>query len=89
MVAEIVPNCSKASSQAVIRGTVELSRIIYSDGLCGYNGLVDVGYGKHLRVDHNKDEFALGRNHINGIEGFWGDAENSLDALSRYGSQYL
>ena len=75
---EIVPNCSKATLQAVIRGRVELKSIIYSDGWRGYNGLVDVGYGKHLRVDHGKDEFAIGRNHINGIEGFWGYAKTRL-----------
>jgi len=44
----------------------------------GYNGLVDVGYGKHLRVDHSKDEFAKGLNHSNGIEGFWGYAKTRL-----------
>ena len=69
---EIVPNCSKATLQEVIRGRVELKSIIYSDGWRGYNGLVDVGYGKHLRIDHGQDEFAKGRTHINGIEGFWG-----------------
>ena len=47
-------------------------------GVGGYNGLVDVGYGKHLRVDHGKDEFAIGRNHINGIEGFWGYSKTRL-----------
>ena len=75
---EIVANCSKATLQAVIRGRVELKSIIYSDGWRGYNGLVDVGYGKHLRVDHSKNEFAKGRNHINGIEGFWGYAKTRL-----------
>ena len=75
---EIVANCSKATLQAVIRGKVELKSIIYSDGWRGYNGLVDVGYGKHLRVDHSKNEFAKGRNHINGIEGFWGYAKTRL-----------
>jgi len=37
-----------------------------------------VGYGKHLRVDHVKDEFAKGRKHINGIEVFWGHAKTRL-----------
>lgn len=64
---EILPNCSKAPLQKVIRGKVELESIIYPDGWRGYNGLVDVGDGKHLRVDHSKDDFAKGRNHINGI----------------------
>jgi len=75
---EIVPNCSKVTLQAVIRGKVELDSIIYSDRWRGYNGLVDVGYGKHLRVDHGRDEFAKGRTHINGIEGFWGYAKSRL-----------
>lgn len=75
---EIVENCSKATLQAVIRGKVALQSIIYSDGWRGYNGLVDVGYGKHLRVDHGQDEFAKGRTHINGIEGFWGYAKTRL-----------
>jgi len=75
---EIAANCSNATLQAVIRGRVKLKSIIYSGGWRGYNGLVDVGYGKHLRVDHGQDEFVKGRTHINGIEGFWGYAKTRL-----------
>ena len=75
---EIVPDCSKATLQAVIRGKVEPESVIYSDNWRGYNGLVDVGYGKHLRVDHGRNEFAKGKTHINGIEGFWGFAKARL-----------
>jgi transposase-like protein len=75
---EIIPDCRKNTLQAIIRGRVELGSIVYSDGWRGYNGLVDVGYGKHLRVDHGRDEFARGRTHINGIEGFWGFAKSRL-----------
>ena len=75
---EIVPDCSKASLQAIIRGRVSLESVIYSDGWRGYNGLVDVGYGKHLRVDHGQDEFANGSTHVNGIEGFWGFSKTRL-----------
>jgi transposase-like protein len=75
---EVVPDCSKATLQAIIRGRVALDSVIYSDGWRGYNGLVDVGYGKHLRVDHSQDEFSRGRSHINGIEGFWGFAKSRL-----------
>ncbi|GAA5784857.1 hypothetical protein YWS52_11770 [Chitiniphilus shinanonensis] len=52
--------------------------MIYSDGFSSYDGLVGVGYDKHLRIDHGKNEFARGRNHINGIEGFWGVAKTRL-----------
>jgi transposase len=40
--------------------------------------MVDVGNGKHLRVDHGKDEFARNQTNINGIEGFWGYAKTRL-----------
>ena len=74
---EIVPDCSRATLQAIIRGKVDVSSIINSDGWRGYNGLVDIGYG-HFRVDHSKNEFARGHTHINGIEGFWGLAKVRL-----------
>jgi len=76
---EIVPDCSKSTLQGIIRGRVALDSVIYSDGWRGYNGLVDVGYGKHLRVNHGQDEFVRGRTHINGIEGFWGFAKSRLN----------
>ena len=75
---EIVPDCSRATLQAIIRGRVQLESVIYSDGWRGYNGLVDVGYGKHLRVDHGNNEFVNQKAHINGIEGFWGYAKVRL-----------
>ena len=52
--------------------------IIRSDGWRGYNGLVDVGYEKHLCVDHHWNEFVRGTSHINGIEGFWGFSKSRL-----------
>ena len=75
---ELVPNCRKPTLQAIIRGKVALDSVIDSDGWRGYNGLVDVGYGKHLRVDHGRDEFVRGRIPVNGIEGFWGFAKTRL-----------
>lgn len=78
---ELVPDCSKAVLQRAIRGKVSLDSIIHSDGWRGYDGLVDLGYQKHLRVDHSKDEFASDTdrsNHINGIECFWGYSKTRL-----------
>ena len=75
---EIVPNCKKASLQAVIRGRVELEATIHTDGLKSYDGIVHMGYRKHYRVRHDRDEFARGSAHINGIEGFWGMAKTRL-----------
>jgi transposase-like protein len=75
---QIVPDCAKATLQAIIRGKVTYDSVIYSDGLKSYDGLVDVGYDKHFRIDHGSNEFARGHNHINGIEGFWGVAKTRL-----------
>ena len=75
---EIVPNCKKASLQAIIRGKVELATTIHTDGFRSYDGIVHMGYQKHYRVRHDRDEFAHGTNHINGIEGFWGIAKTRL-----------
>ncbi|MFN8367248.1 MAG: IS1595 family transposase [Candidatus Kapaibacterium sp.] len=75
---QIVPNVSRAALQQVLRGRVTFDSIIHSDGWRAYNGLVDVGYKRHYRINHEKNEFAKGSSHINGIEGFWGFAKTRL-----------
>jgi len=75
---EIVPNVQMKTLQEIIRGKVSIESVIYSDYWRGYNGLVDVGYDKHFRVNHGDNEFASGRNHINGIESFWSYAKMRL-----------
>lgn len=75
---EIVPDASKKTLLKAIRGQVSLDTVIHSDGWRGYNGLVDVGYAKHLRVYHGENEFANGSSHINGIESFWSYAKRRL-----------
>jgi transposase len=79
---EIVPDCSKKTLQAVIRGRVSPETIIHSDKWRGYDGLVDVGYEKHLRVSHGTNQFADGTNHINGIESFWSFAKRRLQKFN-------
>jgi len=39
-------------------------------GWHGYHGLVDVGYDKHFRVHHDKNEFVRGNSHTNRIKSF-------------------
>ncbi|MBV9957324.1 MAG: IS1595 family transposase [Acidobacteria bacterium] len=75
---EIVPNFKKASIQAIIRGKVDLTSTIHTDGFRSYDGIVHMGYQKHYRVRHDLDEFVRGTAHINGIEGFWGMAKTRL-----------
>jgi transposase-like protein len=64
--------------QDIVRGRVDLETVIHSDGWRGYTGLVDLGYKKHFRVHHGKNEFVRGKSHINGIESFWGYAKTRL-----------
>jgi len=88
---EIVPDASKKQLQSATRGKVGLDSVIHSDGWRGYNGLVDVGYEKHLRVHHGKNEFARGNCHINGIESFWLYAKQRLEKFNGvpHGTFYL
>ena len=79
---EIVPDCRKATLQAIIRGRVSPEVAIHSDGWRGYDGLVDVGYARHFRVDHGANEFACGPRHINGIESFWSFAKRRLQKFN-------
>ena len=75
---QIVPDVKKNTLIQAIRGRVSLQSIIHSDGWPGYDGLVDVGYAKHLRMNHSGDKFANRRSHINGIESFWSYAKHRL-----------
>ncbi len=75
---EIVLDCKKVTLQAIIRGRVAPEAVINSDGWRGYDGLVDVGYAKHFRVNHGHSEFVRGTHHVNGIESFWSYAKHRL-----------
>ena len=79
---EIVSDAARKTLQNIIRGKVSLDSVIHSDGWRGYNGLVDVGYSKHLRVNHSHDVFAVGDVHINGIESFWSYAKRRLQKFN-------
>jgi transposase-like protein len=75
---QIMSNVSRAALQAVIRNHASFDSAIHTDGWSGYGGLVDLGYERHFRVHHGDNEFAVGPNHINGIESFWGFAKHRL-----------
>ena len=79
---EIVPDCKKSTLQAIIRGRVSIDAAINSDGWRGYDGLVDVVYSKHFRVNHHDNEFVQGTHHVNGIESFWSYAKRRLQKFN-------
>ena len=76
---EIVPDAKKKTLLQVVRGRVALDSVVHTDGWRAYDGLVDLGYEKHYRVQHAENEFVgPGSNHINGIESFWAYAKLRL-----------
>ena len=68
---QIISNCSVSELIPIIAARASKDSTIYTDCFKSYSGLVDYGYKKHYRVKHSKNEFAKGKNHINGIENFW------------------
>lgn len=78
---EIVPDCSKKTLQAIIRGKIDVAAMVNTDGWRGYDGLVDVEFNPHFRVRHGQDEFVQGASHINGIGSFWSFAKARLQQV--------
>ena len=79
---QIVPNCEKKTLQAIIRGRVSPETVIHTDKWGGYDGLVDVGFDKHKRINHS-EAFSYGNgNHINGIENFWSFTKRRLSKFN-------
>ena len=74
---EIVRNCSKEQLMPIIKGQILENSTIYTDGWKAYDGLILNGYD-HYRIYHSANEFARGKNHINGIESFWAYAKRRL-----------
>jgi len=75
---EIIPDSKRDTLGKVIVGKVSVENIVVTDGWRGYNGLVDVGYGKHLRINKSI-HFSDGKGiHINGIESFWSFVKRRL-----------
>ena len=75
---QVVKNCARSTLMPIIEQKVDKDSTVYTDGFKTYDGLVNFGYKKHYRVKHGSNEFAVGHNHINGIENFWGVAKTRL-----------
>jgi transposase len=66
--------------RGLIRQHVEPQSWVFTDGFTAYDRL-DLDGFHHSRVDHGKT-LGRGRNHINGIENFWGQAKRWLRPYS-------
>lgn len=78
---QVVKNCSKEQLIPIIKGKVLEGSTIYSDGWKSYDGLILNGY-KHYRIYHSHNEFARGKNHVNGIESFWSYTKRRLSKFN-------
>jgi len=84
---QIVDNCSKKELLPIIQGKVLEDTDIYTDGWKSYDGLVTLGY-KHHRIYHSKNQFARGKNHVNGIESFWSYTKTRLSKFRGFNKNF-
>jgi len=71
----VVKDVSAETLMRQIRENTQKGCVYYTDNFRSYSSLSR--YGKHNKIRHEK-EFARGKNHINGIEGFWSYAKRFL-----------
>jgi len=67
---KVVKNCSREQILPILKGKILEESTVFTDGWKSYHGLIYQGF-QHYRIYHSKNEFARGKNHINGIESFW------------------
>ena len=73
----IVGDVSRKTLRQIIKTKVVPESVIYTDSFRSYDGLVLDGF-KHYRINHQKCFAVNKRQHINGIENFWGYAKTKL-----------
>ena len=74
---QVIENCTAKQIWPVIKENISFTATVYTDGFRVYDHVL-VGFHDHRKVLHHTNEFARGRNHINGIESFWAYAKLSL-----------
>jgi transposase-like protein len=72
----------------IITKKVKTGTKICSDTYNSYTGLAAKGY-VHRTVEHGNKEYVKGKNHINGLEGFWGYLKRKLAAKGGVRRKYL
>ena len=78
---KIIQNCTRRELMPVIKGQIIEKSTVYTDGWKSYDGLVLNGY-HHYRIFHHENEFARGKNHVNGIESFWSFTKRRLSKFN-------
>ena len=75
--AELVPDVEAKDLLPLITKQVKSGSRICSDTWRAYTGLAAKGY-VHRTVEHKIQEYVRGKNHISGLEGFWGFLKRKL-----------
>ena len=78
---QVVKNCTKEQLMPILQGKILGNTTVYTDGWKSYDGLVLNGY-KHYRIYHSENEFARGKNHVNGIESFWSYTKRRMNKFN-------
>ena len=86
--AKLVDDTEAADLIPIITKQVKAGSRVCSDTWRAYTGLVAKGY-VHRTVKHQKKEYVRGKNHINGLEGFWGYLKRQLSAKGGVQRKYL
>lgn len=87
---QLVNGCSAKELLPILQGFSDISNsTIYSNCWKAYDGLVDYRAKAHYRVKHNQNEFANGKNHINGIENFWGYCKHRLSKFKGIKAEFF
>ena len=77
---KVVKDCSREQILPILKGKILEESTVFADGWKSYHGLIYQGF-QHYRIYHSKNEFARGKNHINGIESFWGFTKTRMQKI--------
>lgn len=86
--AELVPGVEAKDLIPLITRQVKTGAKVCSDTWRAYTGLAAKGY-VHRTVEHREKEYVRGKNHINGLEGFWGYLKRKLASKGGVRRKYL
>ncbi len=78
---QIIPNCIKEQLMPILQVKILENTTVYTDGWRSYDGLITSGY-KHYRIYNHENEFARGKNHVNGIESFWSYTKRRMNKFN-------
>jgi transposase len=75
IITTVIDDVSAETIMSQIKAYAKKGSVFYTDQFKSYKSLRF--WGKHLAIDHGQ-QFANGKSHINGLEGFWSFAKERL-----------